>query len=166
MSQRKKISQATASWQLSQATFPDGTVKRGKVQSPPFLPSIKSAPSILLKTRKHIVTCCFALYPFLLLFKELQPFHNQSPHHHSLRKKFVQHENFKWMKKLIFVLERIKSQTTYKNFGKAIFYTRKFFKIKKHKLEIAKFRENARNTLSFHKSIHSFMNFLWWLKKP
>ena len=35
----------------------------------------------------------------------------------------MQHENFKWMKKLTFIFERRVSQATYKNLGKGNLFT-------------------------------------------
>ena len=35
----------------------------------------------------------------------------------------MQHENFKWMKKLTFIFERRGSQATYKNLGKGNLFT-------------------------------------------
>ena len=83
MSQKKKTNHTTASRQHCQATFPNGTLNRGEAQSPPvFFPSFP--PSSFLKTRNHIVKCCFVFYHSFRL--QLQPFYPINP---SLLKKKI-----------------------------------------------------------------------------
>ena len=121
MSQKKKTKHTTASWQHCQATFPNGTLERGEAQSPPVLfPSYP--PSSFLKTRNHIVKCCFVFYhSFRRSFRlQLQSFIQSIQH--PWRKKFVQRENLYWMKKLTFVLHRMQTQTKSRYFGKRFFF--------------------------------------------
>ena len=119
--------------------------EQGEDQSPPFLFSINSAPSIFLKTRNHIVKCCFVFYhSFRRSFRlQLQSF-TQSIQH-PWRKKFVQRDNLYWMKKLTFVLDRMQTQTKSRYFGKRIFFLtlensarRKHVRMKKQKFAIAR----------------------------
>ena len=76
VSQKKKTNHTTASWQHCQAAFSNGTLNRGEAQSPPsFFPSFP--PSSFLKTRNHVVKCCFVFYPSFRL--QLQPFYPINP---------------------------------------------------------------------------------------
>ena len=100
------------------------TVQKIEAKPQPAHPfSIISFPSFSLKTTNHIVKRCFSLYPFFSLLQTASIFYPINPPSSLKRKKFVQHENFKWMKKLTFSFERRMSQATYKNLGKGNLFT-------------------------------------------
>ena len=118
VSQNKKNNHTTASWQHCQAAFSNGTLNRGEAQSPPsFFPSIP--PSSFLKTRNHIIRCCFVFFPSFRL--QLQLFYPINPS--LLKRKIRATWELIMDEKLSFVLDKIQTQTKSKYFGKRILFT-------------------------------------------